>query len=40
MEKDKKMEEIRVLDKGKNIDINFIPMMAFCCGGLFIPFRW
>jgi len=36
--KDKKMEEIRVLDKGENMDDGPI-LMAFCCGGVFIPFR-
>ena len=36
--RDKKMEEIKVLDKGKNIDDMIIPM-AICCGGVFIPYR-
>ena len=39
MDKVKKTEEIKVLDKGKNIDITPAPM-AFCCGALYIPFRW
>ena len=39
MDKVKNTEEIKVLDKGKNIDIGPVPM-AFCCGGLIIPFRW
>lgn len=40
MDKVKKTDEIRVLDKGKNLDINYIPMMAICCGSWIIPFRW
>lgn len=37
-EKRKKMEEIRVLDKGKNMDDTSIPM-AICCISMIIPFR-
>ena len=37
-EKSKNMGEIRVLDKGKNMDDTPIPM-AICCISMFIPFR-
>jgi hypothetical protein len=38
VKRDEKMEEIKVLDKGKNIDDIIFPM-AICCGATLIPFR-
>jgi|APIni6443716594_1056825.scaffolds.fasta_scaffold6165706_1 hypothetical protein len=33
-----KTEEVRVLDNGQNMNDPII-MVAFCCGGLIIPYR-
>ena len=35
---DKKVEEISVLDKGRNMDDLDI-LQFFCCGGIIIPYR-
>lgn len=37
--KNVKKAEITVLDRGKNFDAPII-MAVFCCGSVFIPFRW
>ena len=37
--RERKMEEIRVLDKGKNFDGPII-MISICCIGILIPFRF